>query len=78
MSANSGKVQGEGDYESAKRYDDETRAFIEKGKVEPAARAAKPKDKAEAKEMERAEEQGRARSHGEDPALSKGPGHRSS
>ncbi|HKY90569.1 MAG TPA: hypothetical protein VJM11_05985 [Nevskiaceae bacterium] len=78
MNAKSGKVQGEGDYESAKRYDDETREFVEKGKVEPAARAAKPKSEAEAKEMERAEDRGRARSHGEDPALSKGTGHRSS
>ena len=78
MTAKSGKVQGEGDYASARRYDEETREFVESGKVEPAANAAKPKNEAEAKEMERAEARGRARSKGEDPALSKGTGQRSS
>ncbi|MCB1787945.1 MAG: hypothetical protein H6953_13085 [Chromatiaceae bacterium] len=30
------KVQGEGDYESAKRYDRETREFVNSGKVDEA------------------------------------------
>ena len=36
----SGKIQGEGDYVSAKRYDDEQAAFAKSGKVEEAAKAA--------------------------------------
>lgn len=66
-------VQGEGDYKSARRYDEETRQFVEAGKVDPAARAAEPSDEAEADEMLRAEEKGRARSKGEDRLLSKDP-----
>ena len=33
-------IQGEGDYESAKRYTDEKRAFVESGKVDEAAERA--------------------------------------
>lgn len=65
-------IQGEGDYEAARRYDQRTREFVESGKVEPAARAAKPGNAAEEEEMTRAEEEGRAHSKGEDPLLSKG------
>lgn len=71
------KIQGEGDYESARRYDKEAREFAESGKVERAAQAAKPRGVAEEKEMANAEEQGRARSKGEDPALTKGTARKS-
>jgi hypothetical protein len=37
--------------------------------VEPAARAARPRNRQEAQEMERAEAAGKNRSKGEDPAL---------
>ena len=38
--ANPDGVQGEGDYKSARRFDDEERAFVKSGKVEQKAREA--------------------------------------
>ena len=35
-----GKVQGEGDYDAARRFDAEERSFVESGKVEAKAREA--------------------------------------
>jgi hypothetical protein len=61
------KVQGEGDYEAARNYDDATREFVEAGEVQKAARDAEPKDRAEADEMERAEQEGKSHSKGEVP-----------
>jgi hypothetical protein len=50
-----GGVQGEGDYISAKRFDDEERSFVESGRVEKKAReAAEALDGPEAAELERA------------------------
>jgi hypothetical protein len=66
-----GKVQGEGDYVSAKKFDDAETAFVKSGRVEQAARDAKPKSKAEADEMAKAEEIGKSRSRGEDPSMKK-------
>jgi hypothetical protein len=63
------KNQGEGDYEAARRYDEAQRRFVESGKVEKAAEEAAPRDAAEAEALERAEEAGKSRSHGEDPAV---------
>ncbi len=65
------KVQGEGDYEAARRYDKASRAFAESGKVEPAARDAAPTSAGEAKDMERAEAAGKSHSKGEGPLVSK-------
>jgi hypothetical protein len=59
-------VQGEGDYEAARRYDKAAREFAESGKVEPAAHEAAPGSAAEADEMKRAEEVGKSHSKGED------------
>lgn len=53
-------LQGEGNYTAAKEYDDATRNFIKKGKVEEAARNAAPKNAQEEREMQEAEEKGRA------------------
>ena len=39
----SDQVQGEGDYKSVKRYVKSARSFVASGKVEQAARNAKPK-----------------------------------
>jgi len=61
------KVQGEGDYEAARRYDEAARGFAQSGKVEPAARKAAPRDAQEAKDIEKAEDIGKSRSKGEDP-----------
>jgi hypothetical protein len=50
-----GGVQGEGDYASAKRFDDQERSFVESGRVEKKAReAADALDGPEAEELERA------------------------
>ena len=56
-----GKLQGEGDSESARRYDADVKQFVESGKVEQAARQAAPKDAREQQEMQRAEEVGKAK-----------------
>ncbi|MEO8155633.1 MAG: hypothetical protein ABI605_21415 [Rhizobacter sp.] len=61
------KVQGEGDYEAARRYDKAAHDFAQSGKVEPAARKAEPKDAREASELEQAEEIGKSHAKGEDP-----------
>ena len=61
------KVQGEGDYEAARNYDDATREFVEAGEVQKAARDAEPQNQAEADEMKRAEQAGLSHSKGEVP-----------
>jgi hypothetical protein len=60
----SNQVQGEGNYKAAEEYE----------KVDAAARDAKPKSKADAEEMQRAEEAGRSRAKEEDPAVKRGGG----
>jgi hypothetical protein len=70
--APSGKVQGEGDYEAARRYDKAARNFAESARVDDAARGAAPADADEAKAMEQAEQEGKSRSKGEDPAVQSG------
>jgi hypothetical protein len=67
-------VQGEGNYDAAEEYDEAQRKFVESGRVEEAAGKAKPKTKAEADEMQRAEEEGRSRAKGEDPAVKRNQG----
>jgi hypothetical protein len=71
-----GKVQGEGDYESAKKFDDDEVAFVKSGRVDKAARDAEPKSQVEADEMKKAEEIGKSRSKGEDASAKKKPGSR--
>ena len=63
------QIQGEGNYDAAEEYDEAQREFVKSGKVEQAARDAKPKSEAEAKEMEQAEQAGRSRAKEEDPAV---------
>ena len=55
------KVQGEGDYESTRRFDQHERDFLKSADVPDLARRAAPKSKQEAEELAKAEEQGRAR-----------------
>ena len=64
------EVQGEGDYEAARRYDKAARKFAESGKVEPAAHEAAPESAAEADEMKRAEDAGKSHSKGEGKLVS--------
>ena len=63
------EVQGEGDYEAARRYDKAAREFAESGKVEEAARDAKPSSAEEADELRRAEREGKSHATGKDPRL---------
>jgi len=58
--------QGEGDRESAGRYNEATREFVESGKVEEASERAAGQDPQEAGNSERA---GRERAKEEDPAV---------
>jgi hypothetical protein len=60
------EVQGEGDYKSAKKFQQQERDFVKSGAVEKAAHDAEPKSEKEAREMQRAESIGRSHSKGED------------
>ncbi|GIK87979.1 MAG: hypothetical protein BroJett026_34600 [Betaproteobacteria bacterium] len=63
------KEYGEGNYKATRQYNEATKEFIESGRVDEAARAAKPADAAEAEAMKRAEDEARSRAKEEDPAL---------
>jgi hypothetical protein len=54
------EVQGEGNYEAAREYDEAQRKFVESGRVDAAARAAAPKSPQEEREMEEAEREGKS------------------
>jgi hypothetical protein len=54
-------VEGEGSYTGSKNYNQRTKKFVKSGKVEEAARKAKPKSEKEAREMEEAERIGKKR-----------------
>lgn len=53
-------VQGEGNYDATRRYDQSAREFVQSGQVEDAARAAQPRDEREAGELRHAEDVGRS------------------
>lgn len=57
-------VQGEGDYVSGRKYQEQARAFAESGKVKEAAEKAAPRDQQEQDELLRAEAEGRAHAKG--------------
>jgi hypothetical protein len=71
MSTTKGE-HGEGNYKASREYNEKTKAFVESGKVDQAARDAAPNDAVEASEMASAEAQGRRRAKEEDPALKRG------
>jgi len=56
---------GEGSYEGTRDYNARTADYLKKGHVEADAQAAKPKSEQEAREMQRAEDEGRSHSKGE-------------
>ena len=62
-------VQGEGDYKSAKKYDESVQSFVKSGKVADAAQKAKPATPLEAQELEAAEREGLSHSKGEDSGV---------
>jgi hypothetical protein len=55
------RVQGEGDYEAARRYRSEVEKYVQSADIEQAAREAAPRDAREAAEMSAAEAAGRKR-----------------
>jgi hypothetical protein len=57
-------VQGEGDYASARKYNEKTQAFAESGKVEQAAQEAAPRNAQEQTAMREAEAEGRSHAKG--------------
>ncbi|HPF26694.1 MAG TPA: hypothetical protein P5528_11795 [Steroidobacteraceae bacterium] len=72
MTANSkGEIQGEGDYEAARRYRNAVEEFVESADIDEAARRAKPEDVATAAELEEAEQHGkrRAKAKGDPDAM---------
>jgi hypothetical protein len=72
MNAGGGRVQGEGDYEAARKYDADQAKFNASGKIDKAARdAEKAYEGKEGDELRRAEAEGKKHSHGEDPLLHK-------
>jgi hypothetical protein len=54
------KVQGEGDYEATRRFDQDEREFLKHADVRELAKRAAPKSKEEAEELQKAEEIGRS------------------
>jgi len=58
---NTDGVQGEGNYEAARQFNEAERKFVASGKVAAAARAAAPKSEAERQEMIAAEVKGKRR-----------------
>jgi hypothetical protein len=64
-------VQGEGNYDAARAFNEAERKFVASGKVDAAARAAAPKSEAEQRAMIAAEEEGKGRAKEEDPALTR-------
>ena len=53
-------VQGEGDYESTRRFNNDTERFLKTANVPELAREAEPKSQEEAAELKKAEEIGRS------------------
>ena len=54
-------LQGEGNYTAARRHRKSVENFVDSGKVEEAAHDAAPQDATEQREMQQAEQAGRAR-----------------
>jgi len=63
------KEHGEGNYKASRQYNEATREFVKSGRAEQAARKAKPRNQQEQEELRKAEQAGRDKSKGEDPAL---------
>ena len=63
------KEYGEGNYKGSRQYNEATKQFVESGRVDEAARKAKPADEREAAEMSRAEAEGASRAKEEDPEV---------
>ena len=53
-------MQGEGNKDAAREYNESQRDFVDSGKVERAARESEPQSEAERRELEKAEREGRS------------------
>lgn len=62
-------VQGEGDYNAARRYNKASKTFAQSGAVPAAAADAEPRSEQEAQELAAAEREGRQHAKGEDPQI---------
>ncbi len=62
-------IQGEGNYEAARRFNKSEKRFVDQGKVAKAADKTAPKSKEEADALEHAEEEASLHSKGEDATL---------
>lgn len=65
----SSKVQGEGDYQAARRYRQRVKEYLDGANVRKAAKQAAPRSRGEAEQLSAAEAAGRKRAKGEDPAI---------
>ena len=65
-------LQGEGNYDAARRNRESVEDFVDSGKADQAAHDAAPKNQAEQDQMNEAERVGQSHSKGEDPALARG------
>jgi len=63
------RVQGEGNYDAAREFDEAQRRFVESGNVDAGARAARPTTEGEQQEMLDAERKAKSRAKEEDPAV---------
>ena len=64
-------VYGEGNYKASREFNKAESEFVASGKADAAAGKAAPNTDAEARELEAAEREARARSKGEEPALTR-------
>jgi hypothetical protein len=62
-------MQGEGNRTAARRYNEETTDFARSGRVEQAARDARPASADEARDLQQAEAEGKSHAREEDPQL---------
>ena len=60
-----GQQMGEGSYEGSRDYQRRTEDYLKKADVDADAEAAKPRSEQEARELDKAEEEGRSHSKGE-------------
>ena len=63
------EMQGEGNREAAKNFNEAKQKFVQSGRVAEASRNTKPKSREDADELERAEIRARSRAKEEDPAV---------
>ena len=67
------KIQGEGDYEGARRYRRGVENYVKTADIDRAAREAEPDDADEARELEEAEEIGKSHAKDKDQPKSRSP-----